>query len=184
MTVSQTLASIQVTPFVPYILTGGTQQFSATGLDQFGKTMATQPAVAGRAQRGHDYQRRRAADGRGRRRGGDHGDGDQRLDQRHRERDDRRMPSVAKAAAAAASTVTGNSVALSVLGAFAGGECYLKYTWAATTLPTGAAAPIFATNGTNGGKNTAVTFTSAGALRFHGSPSATRAIAPSPAASR
>ena len=46
VTVSQTLASIQVTPFVPYILTGGTQQFSATGLDQFGKTMATQPAVA------------------------------------------------------------------------------------------------------------------------------------------
>ncbi len=41
--VSQTLTSISVSPSSASVLTGGTQQFTATGLDQSGSPMATQP---------------------------------------------------------------------------------------------------------------------------------------------
>ena len=43
------------------------------------------------------------------------------------------VPTVATAAAAASSAVTGTTVALSVLGAFDGGESNLKYTWTASS---------------------------------------------------
>ena len=45
-------------------------------------------------------------------------------------------PTVATAAAATPNPVTAVSTALSVLGAYNGGESNLTYTWAATTLPT------------------------------------------------
>ncbi len=72
-------------------------------------------------------------------------------------------PSVATPAAAAPSPVTGNSTSLSVLGGDVNGESTLTYTWSATTLPVGAAAPIFTVNGTNAAKNTTATFGAAGA---------------------
>ena len=76
-------------------------------------------------------------------------------------------PTVATAAAAAPSTVAGTSTALSVLGTsnvFA--ESALTYTWAATTLPTGASAPTFSANGTNTAKSATATFTQAGSYVF------------------
>jgi len=76
-------------------------------------------------------------------------------------------PTVATAAAAAPGTVAASSTALSVLGAsnvFA--ESALTYTWAATTLPTGASAPTFSANGTNAAENATATFMQAGGYVF------------------
>ena len=59
------------------------------------------------------------------------------------------------------------ATALSVLGAdIATGESGLKYTWAATTLPSGATAPTFSANGTNAAKNTTATLSKAGIYGF------------------
>ena len=75
-------------------------------------------------------------------------------------------PTVAHAAAAATNPVTGTSVALSVLGADANGESHLTYSWTATTVPSGAAAPTYSANRTNAAKNTTATFTAAGSYVF------------------
>jgi hypothetical protein len=75
-------------------------------------------------------------------------------------------PTVATPAAATPSPAAGTSTALSVLGAYNGGESNLTYTWAATTLPSGAAAPVFSANGTNAAKNTTATFSQAGTYSF------------------
>ena len=71
-------------------------------------------------------------------------------------------PTVATPAAANPNPVTGTSTSLSVLGAYSAGESTLTYTWAATTLPAGAAAPVFSANGTNAAKNSTATFSEAG----------------------
>jgi hypothetical protein len=70
-------------------------------------------------------------------------------------------PTVATAAAANPSTVTsGNTSALSVLGADDGGEDNLTYTWSTTGTPP---APVaFSINGTHDAKNTTATFTATG----------------------
>jgi hypothetical protein len=75
-------------------------------------------------------------------------------------------PTVTVAAAAAPSPVVGTTVALSVLGADNGGEANLTYTWAATAVPSGAAAPVFSVNGTNAAKNATATFAKAGDYTF------------------
>lgn len=69
-------------------------------------------------------------------------------------------PTVATAAAANPSTVSGTTTNLSVLGADDGGEPNLTYTWAATGSPP--AAVTFSSNGTNASKNTVATFSQAG----------------------
>ncbi len=75
-------------------------------------------------------------------------------------------PTVATAAAASPSPVTGTTTGLSVLGADDDGESNLTYTWAATSLPQGAAAPLFSANGTNAAKNATATFSKAGNYAF------------------
>jgi hypothetical protein len=75
-------------------------------------------------------------------------------------------PTVATAASASPSPVTGTTTALSVLGADSGGESNLTYTWAATSVPSGASAPTFSANGTNAAKNATATFSKAGAYTF------------------
>ena len=62
----------------------------------------------------------------------------------------------------------GTTTNLSVLGADLAGESTLTYTWAATTVPAGAATPTFSANGTNAAKNDIVTFHQAGHLHLHG----------------
>ena len=62
--------------------------------------------------------------------------------------------------------MTGTTTTVAVLGNNDGGEANLKYTWAATTLPTGATAPVFAVNGTNAAKNDTATFSHAGTYGF------------------
>ena len=73
-------------------------------------------------------------------------------------------PTVATPASAVASPVTGTSVALSVLGADAGGESNLTYTWATTGTPP--AAVTFSANGTNAAQDTTATFHEAGTYNF------------------
>jgi hypothetical protein len=74
-------------------------------------------------------------------------------------------PTVATAASASPSTVTGTTTNLSVLGADDGGEANLTYTWALTSPPAGGGAS-FSVNGTNAAKNTTATFTAAGTYTF------------------
>jgi aryl-phospho-beta-D-glucosidase BglC (GH1 family) len=73
-------------------------------------------------------------------------------------------PTIAIPAAGPSGSVTGTTAALSVLGADAGGEASLAYTWATTGSPP---APVsFSANGTNAAKNTTATFTHAGTYAF------------------
>jgi len=74
-------------------------------------------------------------------------------------------PTVAQAAAASPSPVTGTTTALSVLGADDGGGANLVYAWQATAKPTGTS-PSFSANGTNAARNTVVAFDRAGAYTF------------------
>lgn len=63
--------------------------------------------------------------------------------------------------------MTGTTASLSVLGADAdGGESNLSYTWTTTSLPSGAAGPVFSVNGNNGAKATTVVFSKAGVYEF------------------
>ena len=77
-------------------------------------------------------------------------------------------PTVASAAAATPSTITGTTTALSVLGADSdgGGESNLIYTWVTTSAPTGVPTPSFSANGTNAAKAMTATFHHAGAYTF------------------
>ncbi|HYG74440.1 MAG TPA: PKD domain-containing protein [Planctomycetota bacterium] len=73
-------------------------------------------------------------------------------------------PTVATAAKATPSPVTGKTATLSVLGADDAGEAGLTYTWATTGTPP---APVtFSANGTNAAKSTTATFSKAGAYSF------------------
>lgn len=73
-------------------------------------------------------------------------------------------PTVATAASANPSPVTGTTAALSVLGADDGGEANLTYTWETTGTPP---APVsFSTNGNNAAKNVTATFSKEGAYHF------------------
>jgi fibronectin-binding autotransporter adhesin len=70
-------------------------------------------------------------------------------------------PSIATAATASSTSVTGKTVNLSVLGADNGGEASLTYTWVATP-----AGPTFSANSINAAKNTTVTFSEPGTYNF------------------
>jgi hypothetical protein len=71
-------------------------------------------------------------------------------------------PTVVTAAHASASTVTGTTTGLSVLGSDAAGAASLTYTWSVFSAPAGVAAPGFSVNGSNAADNTTVTFHAAG----------------------
>jgi len=75
-------------------------------------------------------------------------------------------PSIAVPAAATPNPVFGTITKLSVLGADAGGEASLNYTWSTISMPNGVAAPTFATNTTNASKNDTVTFYAVGTYTF------------------
>ena len=72
-------------------------------------------------------------------------------------------PTVATPAAASPNPVNDSRTNLSVLGASASGEPTLIYTWAATSVPSGASAPTFSANWNNAAKNTVVDFAAPGA---------------------
>jgi hypothetical protein len=74
-----------------------------------------------------------------------------------------RSPTVATAAAATPSPVTGTTTALRVVGSDDGGEASLRYTWSVVNKPARAADPTFSANYTNAAKNSTATFSRAGA---------------------
>jgi subtilisin family serine protease len=83
------------------------------------------------------------------------------------------LPTVATAAASP-NPVAATTTVLSVLGADPQySESMLSYTWTATALPPGAAAPSFSSNGTNAAKQTTVPFT-----RPAATPSGRRSLTP------
>ena len=162
VTVDQTLTSITVAPGTPTLASHATQQFTASGLDQFGSAMdlgaTTWTATAGSIDNNGLFTAPYASatvtvtatsglasgttlvtvtDG---------------------------APTVTTAAAATPATVTGTTTALSVLGADDAGEANLTYTWATTGTPP---APVtFSDNGDNTAKNTTATFSQAGNYTF------------------
>ena len=164
VTVNQTLTGIAVSPATAILLPGGSQQFSAIDLDQFGAAMPIPPAVSWTATLGSITS------------GGLYTAGSGSPDTIRATNGslsgtataivDTHAPSVATAAAATPNPVTGTTAALSVLGADFEGESYLTYTWAVTSVPPNAAVPDFSVNGTNGSKNTTATFHKIGSYDF------------------
>jgi hypothetical protein len=75
-------------------------------------------------------------------------------------------PTVATAASASPSTVTGTTTGLTVLGSDPAGASSLTYSWAVTASPSGAKAPTYSLNGTNGASSTTATFYMAGNYTF------------------
>jgi hypothetical protein len=165
VTVNQTLTSITATSPNLTLSTGAVQQFTATGYDQFGNVLAVQPAFTWSASSGtitsgglftapgtSCYVTVTATSSSI---GGSatatilNG-----------------APKIATSAAASSNPVTGTTTLLSVLGSDDAGESGLKYTWRATSIPSGAAAPTFSVNGVNAAKNATVSFKKAGVYVF------------------
>ncbi len=166
--VGQTLTSIVVTPTAAGVSSHGTQQFSATAYDQYNNPMLNQPAF-GWSNTGvgvvdsSGFYTASYASGTATvvaSSGGVSGTASVTVINA--------VPTVATAASASPSTVTGTTTNLSVLGADSdgGGEPNLTYTWSATTIPSGASAPTYSANGTNAAKNTTATVSAAGAYTF------------------
>jgi hypothetical protein len=165
VTVNQTFTSVVVTPGTSNLDLNGSQQFSATGYDQFGNVLTTQPtftwavtAGGGSVNSSGVYT---APSNVGTATvqasfGGINGTSTVNISDA--------APTVATAAAASANPVTGTTAALSVLGADDGGESNLTYTWSTTGTPP--ATVVFSVNGTNAAKNTTATFTQAGVYSF------------------
>ncbi|OWK38305.1 LamG-like jellyroll fold domain-containing protein [Fimbriiglobus ruber] len=75
-------------------------------------------------------------------------------------------PTVSGQASATPSPVTGTTTNLSVTATDDHSTSSLTYTWAATSVPTGATVPTFSANGTNAAQNTVATFSQAGTYTF------------------
>jgi len=166
VTVNQTLKSISVSPANGNVGSHGTQQLTASAVDQFGAAMS--PAISwscsgsGSVNSSGLYTASYASGSATITASSGGVSGTSILSINNA------SPTVATAAAASPGTVTGTTAGLSVLGADGdgGGESSLTYLWAATALPSGAAAPTFSANGTNGAKATTATFAAAGTYTF------------------
>jgi hypothetical protein len=163
--VNSTVARITVNPGTATLSAGGTQQFRATGYDQFGNLLGTQPGFTWATSAGtitptglYTAPAITASATITASAGTITGTANV-VDINH-------APTVARAASAASSTVTGASVQLSVLGADDAGEANLRYCWTPTSIPNGAATPTFSVNSTNAAKNTTATFYQAGTYVF------------------
>ena len=170
--VTQTLTAITVAPASPTVSDGATQSFTASASDQFGQVLAIQPSftwsvdhggaggtvsmtglyTAPSSGTGSDTVRATS--------GGVSGTAVVTVSAAS-------SPTVATPAAASPSPATGTTTVLSVLGADSVyGEPALTYTWAATSVPSGATSPGFSINGTNASKQTTATFHQAGSYLF------------------
>jgi len=161
--VDQTLATIAVSPGTASLNENQTQQFSATGYDQFGDAMSSQPIFVWSQASGIgsiDSNGLYTAP---------YGVGSASVTATSGTVNGsasitvvNAAPTVATAASAIPGTVTGVSTALSVLGADDGGESNLIYSWSVLTKPAGAPAPSFSLNGSNAAQDTSATFGEAG----------------------
>ena len=165
VTVNQTLTSITVSPDSATLNENGTQQFSATAVDQFSNPINAQPSITWSVPAGGGsidssglYTApgtigsaivRASASGFTADASVNIGSG---------------IPTVAIPANASPNPVTGTMTSLSVLGADDGGEANLTYTWSLSGTPP--AAVTFSDNGTNAAKNSNATFIQAGTYNF------------------
>jgi regulation of enolase protein 1 (concanavalin A-like superfamily) len=169
LTVNQTLAAISVSPQGASVVQGQAQQFAASGLDQFGGIMVSQPVFAWSVTSGGG-----SIDAAGLYTAPDKISGAATVTASSNSITGSAAltiladggPTIATPAAATPNPVTGTTANLSVLGSDDAGEAALTYTWAATALPAGAASPVFSVNGTNAAKNTLATFSHDGAYTF------------------
>ncbi len=164
VTVTQTVTSISVSPSSASLHENGSQQFTATAYDQFGKAMATQPAFSWAVTSGGGNFSATA---------GNYVAPDAPTTATVAAIDGsvigsatvtvtNAAPTVATPAQATPNPVTGTSADLTVLGADDGGESNLTYTWSVTSKPAGALSPSFSLNDSNAAKDTVATFSAAG----------------------
>jgi hypothetical protein len=167
VTVNQTLTSIVVSPASATIAPSTTQQFTASGRDQFGANLIAQPAItwtvtgSGTVSTSGLYTAAATTGGPftvSAQSGSVTGTASVSVVVANG------APTIATAAAANPSPVTGSTTLLSVLGADDSGEANLSYTWATTGSPP--AAVTFSANGTNAAKSSTATFTKAGSYTF------------------
>jgi hypothetical protein len=165
VSVNQTFTTIAVTPGAAGLNLNGSQQFTAEALDQFGDSMASQPAFAWSTTGVGTIDAAGMYDA-----GGASGSatvtatagsvtGTASVTVTNA------PPTIAVAASASPDPVTGTTTSLDALGADDGGEGNLSYTWAALSAPAGAS-PAFSVNGTNAAKVTTATFDRAGTYIF------------------
>jgi len=167
VTVNQTLTTISVSPTSATVSTSATQQFSASGLDQFGAVLVAQPSLTWSASGGGTIGTSGLFTA-GTSAGGPFtvsavsgsigGSASVSVVVPNA------APTIATPAAASPSPVTGSTTVLSVLGADDAGEANLTYTWATTGSPP--ASVTFGANGTNAAKSSTATFTKAGSYAF------------------
>jgi hypothetical protein len=167
VTVNQILTSISVAPSSATVAVSATQQFTATGLDQFGVAMTAQPAFSWTVSGGGTINTAGLFTA-GSTAGGPftvtassgsvNGTASVTVGTANA------PPTVVTPASASPNPVTASTTNLSVLGADDGGEANLTYTWATTGTPP---APVtFSANGTNAAKNVVATFTKSGSYSF------------------
>ncbi len=163
VTVNQTQSSVGVNPSSAVLYLNETEQFTASVDDQFGFPMPTQPssfawsstigsigATTGLFQAPGVH----AIGTVSAKTGGVTGTANVVVNHL--------PPQVTTAAAANPNPVLAKTTSLTVSGWDDLGAAAIKYTWAATTLPSGAVAPTFSVNGTNLSNNTTATFSHAG----------------------
>ena len=168
VTVSQTLTTITVSPLNAVVVPGGTKQFTATALDQFGDPLSVQPAfswaVSGGGAiggtglftaggvAGGPYAVSATSGGKTGLAGVDVGTAAN------------QAPTVAAPMTADHKTVAWASCNLSVLGADVAGEENLRYSWTGSRSGPGPTVglPDFSATGTNAAKDTVANFHGAG----------------------
>ena len=164
VTVNQTLTTVAVTPASPTIGVGATQQFTASGKDQFGATLTAQPAFTWMTTGGGTIS------GTGLFTAGATAGGPFAVTATSGAKSGTASitvtagaaPTIATAASATPNPTGTATTAVSALGADDGGEPALVYTWSAT----GPAAVVFSANGSNASKASTATFTAAGTYSF------------------
>lgn len=162
-----TLTTIAVSPMSPNVFVSTGQTFTAVGLDQFGAPLSPQPTITWTVSGGGTIGSTTGVFTANATAGGPYTvtvSGGGKTGTTTVTVLANTAPTVATAAAATPSPVTGTATTLSVLGADDFGEPALTYTWATTGTPP---APVtFSANGTNAAKSTTATFGKIGTYNF------------------
>jgi hypothetical protein len=167
LTVNQTLTSISVTPTAPSVYDGRTLQLTATGDDQFGNPLATQPTFVWTVKTGSIGTVNSSSGLYAAPASGSGFDTVTATSGTVKSSDVVTIvaanPAVSSPAAANPSADSGTTTTLSVLAADITGDATPTYSWAATSIPAGAPTPAF--NAPSAG-TTGVTFYQAGSYTF------------------
>jgi autotransporter-associated beta strand protein len=165
-TVNQALTTIVVGPASAGLAAAATQQFSATGYDQFGVALATQSAFAWTTNAGSITSPGGVLTASNSSVTGNVTATSGTVSGISTVTVTDNPPTVATPAAATPSVVNGTSTTLTALGADAdAGQASLTYTWATTGTPP-APVTFSSVNGTNAGQDTTATFSAAGTYAF------------------